>query len=175
MWDKNKFTFLFAILLIGAIIWIVYQNHSFPKTGYINIQDVYNGFDMKKEMEKKYLQTINVREKLLDSLASEMKIVAQKIKTEHEQNKSTIEHFNVKREEYLQRKRTFDEDNAALTKEYDQQILTQLNQYMKDFGESNHFTYVFGNDGNGSLIYGKKSSDITKDMIIYVNKKYKGL
>ena len=83
---------------------------------------------MKKEMEKKYLQTKNIRDKMLDSLAFEVKILAQKIKVEEEKNRSTIEQFNIKREEYLQRKRTYEEDNTALTKEYDQHCLN-ANKY----------------------------------------------
>jgi outer membrane protein len=175
MWTKTNIIILIAIALLASIGWAFYQNQSTPKTGYIIIQDVYNGFEMKKEIEKKFLQTKNMRDKILDSLTFELKMLAQKINGEQEKNKSTVEQFNIKREEYLQRKKTFEEDNTALTKEYDQQILTQLNQYMKDYGESNHFAYVFGNDGNGALIYGKESLNITKEMIVYVNRRYKGL
>jgi outer membrane protein len=175
MLAKNKFTLLTILLLIGAISWIVYQNRSIPKTGYILIQDVYNGFEMKKQMEKKYLQTKNARDKILDSLAFEVKIIANKIKVEEEKNKATIDNFNLKRDEYFQRKQNFDEDNTALTKQYDQEILTQLNQYIKDYAEENHYTYVFGNDGNGSLLYGIETLNITKEVSAFVNDKYKGL
>lgn len=175
MLAKNKFTLLFAILLIAAIGWIIYQNRSIPKTGYIIIQDVYNDFELKKEVEKKYLQTKNARDKILDSLAFEVKMIANKVKAENEKNQETVDKFNLKRDEYFQRKQTFEEDNAALTKQYDQEILTQLNQYIKDYAEANNYTYVFGNDGNGSLLYGIETLNITKEVSTYVNNKYKGL
>lgn len=175
MLAKNKFTLLFAILLIAAIGLIIHQNRSIPKTGYIIIQDVYNGFDMKKEIEKKYLKTKDARDKILDSLAFEVKLIANKVKAENEKNQATIDNFNMKRDEYFQRKQTYDEDNAALTKQYDQEILTQLNQYIKDYAEENNYTYVFGNDGNGSLLYGIEALNITKEVSAYVNNKYKGL
>jgi outer membrane protein len=175
MLEKNKFTVVTVILLIGAISWIIYQNRTIPKTGYILIQDVYNEFELKKEMEKKYLQAKNARDKILDSLAFEVKIIANKIQAEQEKNKATIDHFNLKRDEYFQRKQSYDEDNAALTKQYDQEILTQLNQYIKDYAEANHYTYVFGNDGNGSLLYGIETLNITKEVSAFVNNKYKGL
>jgi len=175
MVTRTNITILIVILLSALTGWLFYNNQGTPQTGYIIIQEVYNGFEMKKEMESKYMQAKNTRGKILDSLALELKALVQQINNEKEKNNSTIERFNNKREEYEQRKKTYEEDNAALSRQYDQQILTQLNQYMKDYAKSKHFAYVFGSDGNGSLIYGDESLNITKDMITHVNKKYKGL
>jgi len=175
MWAKNKYAIQFTFLLILFISWIVYDHQTTPKTGFIIIQDVYNGFDMKKEMEQKYNATRLGRDKILDSLDLELKVLAGKIESEGQKNISTIERFNVKRQEFIHQKQTFEEDNAALTKQYDQQILTQLNQYLKDFGEKNHFTYIFGNDGNGSLVYAADAKNVTTEVIEYINRKYKGL
>ena len=176
MGSKNKFTLLFVIvLLLGAIGVIIYQKQSSPKTGFILIQDVYNGFDMKKENEKKFVQVKNARDKILDSLTLELKILASKIDSEQQKNKATIEEFKMKRDEYVQRKKTYEEDNDALSKKYDQEILTQLNQYVKDYGERNGYTYIFGNDSNGSLMYAKETNNITKEIISFINDKYKGV
>ncbi len=175
MLAKNKILILLVILLVCAISWIVYQNQSTPKTGFILIQDLYSGFNMKKEIEKKYQQTKNARDKILDSLTLELKILAKKVQSEQEKNKLTLEGFNAKRDEYMQRKQTYEEDNNALAKQYDKEILTQLNQYVKDFGEKNHYTYVFGNDGNGSLLYGAEAKNITKQVLEYINDRYKGI
>lgn|ERR1019366_2738940 len=174
MVSKNKFSILLAVFLLAVISWMIYQNQTKPKTGFVLIQDVYNGFCMKKEFEKKYTQTTNARKKILDSLSFELKILLKRIETEKEKNKSTIEEFNTKRAEYVQRKQNYEEDNTALSKQYDQEILTQLNQYVKDYGEQNHYTYVFGNDGNGSLMYAAEAKNITKEVIEFVNNKYKG-
>lgn len=176
MGSKSKFTILFVILLLGAIVGvIVYQQQSSPKTGFILIQEVYNGFDMKKENEKKFVQVKNARDKILDSLTLEFKILAGKIDSEQQKNQSTIEEFRGKRDEYVQRKKTYEEDNDALSKKYDQEILTQLNQYVKDYGEKNGYTYIFGNDSNGSLMYAKETHNITKEIIRFINDKYKGV
>lgn len=176
MSSKNKILILLVVIVFGALTgWIVYQKQSAPKTGFVLIQDLYNGFHMKKEIEKKYQQTKNARDKILDSLSLELKILANKIQSEQEKIKSTIEEFNAKRDEYVQRKQTYEEDNVALAKKYDKEILTQLNQYVKDFGEKNQYTYVFGNDGNGSLLYAKEGENITKQVLEYINNKYNGV
>jgi outer membrane protein len=130
---------------------------------------------MKKEFEKKYATTLNARKKIVDSLTFELNVLLKKIETEKEKNKSSIQEFNTKREEYIQRKKNYEEDNAALTKQYDQEILTQLTQYVKDYGEKNYYTYIFGNDGNGSLMYASETKNITKEVLEFINSKYKGV
>lgn len=163
--------FLLA-LIIG---WFLYVYRTTPKTGFIIIQEVYNGFDMKKETEQKYSKTKMARDKILDSLDLELKILARKIEQEQQKNRNSIDQFNIKRDEFLQRKQTYEEDNTALAKQCDQEILTQLNQYVKDFGKKNHYTYMFGNDGNGALMYADDVKDITKDVTAFINRKYKGM
>ncbi|HPI85881.1 MAG TPA: OmpH family outer membrane protein [Bacteroidales bacterium] len=174
MWAKNRhiLQFLFLTGLLGA--WIVYEHQTTPKTGFVIIQEVYNGFEMKKEIEQKYINVKTARDRILDSLNLDLKTIAKKIEDEQQKNQNTIATFNIKREDFLQRKQTYEEDNAALTKQYDQEILIQINQYIKDFGEENHYTYVFGNDGNGSLMYAVSTKDITKEVIEFINARYNG-
>lgn len=166
---------LVGLLFIGLVGWNIYQHLSIPRTAYILIQEVYNGFDLKKETEKKFLHTKNARDKVLDSLALEVQLLGKKIEAEQEKNTETINQFNTKREEYYQRRKTYEEDNNALSKQYDQEILTQLNQYVKDFGNEHNYTYIFGNDGNGSLMYGKDAKNVTPEVIEYINDKYRGI
>jgi len=175
MVGKNKILFVIILLLLGANAFIIVQYKSSPKTGYVLIQELYNGFEMKKEMEKKYLQVKNSREKILDSLTLELKILSQKIAIEKEKNPETIQSFESKRAEFIERKQMFEEDNNALSQKYDQEILTQLNQYTKDFGKANGYTYIFGNDGNGSLMFSEDSQNITNEVIEFINNKYKGV
>lgn len=171
----KKQTFFFSLVLLGILFFLIYNWYTTPKTGYVLIHELYNGFEMKKEMEQKYKTVADARKKVLDSLSFELKKIANQIQLEEEKNKTAIKNFELKREEYFQRKQAFEEDNAMLSKQYDQEILTQLNQYVKDYSEANKFTYVFGNDGNGSLMYADEKNNITKEVIVFVNNKYKGL
>ncbi|MGQ0829857.1 MAG: OmpH family outer membrane protein [Bacteroidota bacterium] len=172
---KNKTTVIITGLLFCVIGWNIYQDVTSPKSGYILITEVYSGFEMKKEMEKKYLQAANARDKLLDCLALEVKVLGGKIERDQQKNEETIKQFENKRQEFFQRKQTYEEDNNALSKQYDQEILTQLNQYVKDFGEQQGYTYIHGNDGNGSLMYAQEARNITKEVIEFINNKYKGI
>ena len=52
--------------------------------------------------------------------------------------------------------------------------MTQLNEYIEDFGEENKLDYIFGANGTGTIMYGNESKDVTKEVVTYVNKKYVG-
>jgi len=172
---SKTITLLFSAILLGLLALVIYQMKTTPKTGYVVIQDLYNGFEMKKEMEKKYKTTKDARDKILDSLSFELKTIANQIQLEEEKNKETIKQFEIKREEYFLRKQTFEEDNEILTKQYDQEILTQLNQYVKDYSLANNYSYVYGSDGSGALMYGDEKNNITKEVVVFINSKYNGL
>lgn len=162
-----------AIISIAAFLIAEYGNR--PKTGYIVIQEVYARFDLKKELEKKFELTKNTRQKVLDSLAFELKMLAKKIDSEKGKNREDEISYNRKREEFYQRRQTFSEDNDQLSRQYDQEILSQLNQYVSDYGKENNYKYIFGNDGNGSLMHAEESENITKEIIEFINKKYRGV
>jgi len=171
----KKFLFVLAALNILLIAYIAYEKMNKARTGYVLIQDVFNGFELKKDYERKLKATKNSRQQILDSLETELKIMGKRIEAEQGKNKEDINVFTVKRENYFERKKIFEEDNALQAKKYDNEIITQLNQYIKDYGKENNYTYIFGNDGNGSLMYGKEINNITKETIEYVNERYRGM
>jgi outer membrane protein len=162
-----------GFLIIGA--YLVYERMNKPRLGFIVIQQVFEGFSMKKEYENKFTAVKNARLKILDSLQLQLKLVANKLDQQNEKKQEDILEFKNGRDIFMQRKEQFENDNATLSAQYDQEILTQLNQYVKDFGEKNGYTYIFGNDGNGSLMYAEADNDLTKQIIEYVNGRYKGL
>lgn len=171
-----KFFLLTLVALnILLISYIAYEKMNKPQTGYVLIQEVFNGFELKKDYERKLTATKNSRQRILDSLETELKILGKKIEGEQGKNKDDINIFTVKRENYFQKKKIIEEDNALQTKKYDDEIITQLNQYIKDYGKEKNYTYIFGNDGNGSLMYGKEINNITKETIEYVNERYRGV
>jgi outer membrane protein len=80
----------------------------------------------------------------------------------------------IKRDDFIHRQKTLTEDNKQLTSQYDSEIFTQINQYVKDFSKENGYQMVFGSDGNGSLMYGDDQINLTKVITEYINQKYKG-
>ncbi|MFI5136687.1 MAG: OmpH family outer membrane protein [Sphingobacteriales bacterium] len=144
------------------------------KTGYVVIEEVFDSFQMKKEMQKKYEKTKAVSDKILDSLQFELQIIAGRLDKEKTPEKQEVMKFEQKREELYKRKQKAEEDMHNLSKEYDKEIIAQLNQYVHDYGDQNGYVYIFGNDKNGTLMYARDAENITKPVLEYINLKYSG-
>lgn len=174
---KNKIS-LSTVLSIIAIALAVFSAYAVSKQnrkiGYVLVTDLFNEFDLKKEMETKYTNARNARKKIVDSLEIDLSVLSGRIKM----NKASEEDkvlFERKRIEYEQKMQMFDQDNTFMSKQFDEQIIKQLNQYVSDFGKENKYDIIYGNTSSGSIMYGTDDLNITKPVISYINIKYKGI
>ncbi|MBS1650934.1 MAG: OmpH family outer membrane protein [Bacteroidetes bacterium] len=173
---------LTTIVLSGIVCFIalcIYNKMYHTKTAYLEIKKVFNGFQMKKELEKEYEKTQKGRDKILDSLSLNLKLMSKHLNDQKnakvEIPKDEIYQFEYNREEFLKLKKQYQEDNAVLSQKYDNQILAQLTQYVIEYGKKNDYDIILGADGNGSLMYSKETYNISDDIIVYINNKYKGI
>ena len=83
-----------------------------------------------------------------------------------------IRDFELKREEFIMRKQKFEQDQEQLTADYNNQIVSQINQYVKEFGKENAYDVIIGSNGDGTVMYGKEEMDITDEVLNFINQKY---
>jgi outer membrane protein len=161
------------ILIGGAVAWF-YLNT--PKVGYIKIQSVYAEFTLKKELEKKIISVTSARKNILDSM--EIKLKAMNLAFKNIKDNKVLEQkkeeFKEESEQYFLKKKSFTEDNERTRKDYEDQILKQLNQYIYDYGKQHELDFIYGASGNGSMMYGSDKYDITEAILNYVNECYSG-
>ena len=172
----NKTIVIIGIILTGIFsAFAYYIKTAIPKTAYIDVKKVYNEFVLKKELESKLTNVQQTRKTIIDSLELQLKILSKQLEilTKRDEQKENV--FTEKREEYLVKKKQFDEDNQAMTQQYSDQIMKQLNQYVQDYGKANSYTYIYGADGNGSMMYADDKHNITDEVIKFINEKYKGI
>lgn len=168
---------LFSLLTMMGLF--IYHSCFKTKTAYIEIKKVFNGFQMKKELEEKYKVTANGRQKILDSLSFSLKLLSKQL-NDQKNSKTGVDQqlayvFEYKREEFLKLQNQYSQDNAALSQKLDGQILEQLTQYAIEFGKKNNYDIILGAEGSGSLMYAKETYNISDEIIEYVNRKYKGI
>lgn len=151
---------------------------SSSKTAYVNLGKIYNEFELKKSLESKYKNLETLRGSILDSLGMQLNYLSTRIQAEkgvsQEEKENYMQQYEMKRQDYLLKQKNFSESNEAAMKSYTDQIWSQINQYVKDYGKTNGYTYIFGTDGTGAMMYGESSLDITDKMVVYVNERYKG-
>lgn len=145
-----------------------------PKTAYINTQQLYDQFAMKHELEKKYSQTENARKVILDSLQQDLIALSTQMQQQKGVVKTVSERFNVSQENYVTLQARFEQDNLVLSQKYSDEIWTRINLYVKEYGERNGYTYIYGANGGGSLMFAADAHDITFEVSDYINKRYQG-
>ncbi len=159
---------VFCVLGSAIYLWVL------PKTAYVEVANLYDSFEMKKELETKFQKTQKEREKILDSLKTELSFISRKIEISGRKNTSEIEEFYKKRENIELKQQQFDEDTDAMAEEFKSQIWKRLNQYIDDYGKAKGYDYLYGVDNSYTFLYHKKGNDITEDLKKYVEQRYKG-
>ena len=172
-WLRNSLLLIIVgALSVGSAYY--FSKGSAPKLAYVDNTRLFSEFTLKKELEMKLKKTKDARQAIVDSLEFGLKFLSKQIQSEKEKDKDKITLFQVKREDYIQKKKQFEEDNEALAKQYDSQIISQMNQYVKDFGNKNGYAYIFGADGSGFLMFSAEQNNITNEVEVYINGRYKG-
>lgn len=171
---KNTLILLVSFVLIVTIGFVVFYKFYIPKTAYVNIDKVYNNFPLKLELEKKLSITHKERERVLDSLKSDLKLLSMNIESLNKKNTEDINLFYLKRDQLQKKEQQFNEDTEAQLLEYKNQIWKQLNQYIKEYGSEKGYDYIYGVDETYVLLYKKEEYNITEELGIYVNDRYKG-
>jgi len=136
---------------------------------FFDYNEVYNNCELKQKLEKDLLKVGSERKGELDSLQFELSFLSQKI----EQKKSSqieIDRFEEMKNRYLTYQQKYEEENMRLKETYFNQIRKEINDKAKLFAESNGIDYFFAAVGDGSLMYGSPSVDLTEEFKLYVDK-----
>ena len=124
-------------------------------------------------MDAKLKDLQNARTSVLDSLSLVLESYNKRFASTkvNEEDKLNLElaqrEFSIKRQRFV-------EDNETLSNQYQEQILTQLNQYLEDYRKVKRYDYIFGAAGNGSMMAANKAKDITDEVLAYINHRYSG-
>lgn len=160
-----------VVVFIVVFFWLDIKSKG-QKFGYVEIESVYNEFPLKKELEAKLTNVQQARKNILDSLKIQLNAISMSIKSE--KDVQGLQLFQIKKQEFLSKQQNFEEDNQAAMQSYSEQVWKQINQYVKDYGVENKYNYIFGTDGTGALMFASDQEDITKELSVYVNERYKG-
>jgi outer membrane protein len=168
---KNKIFYGYLALSLGLIGTLFYlRSKETKKIGYVTTLKVFEEFALKKELEQDYQKVQIARQTYLDSI----KLNVQTLSVQESKDAIREEKINHLKKAYLLKEDQFDKENENLYSQYNEQIWNQLNQYVQDFGKEQGYDYLLGASGQGSIMYAKENEDVTKEVIEYVNNKYRG-
>lgn len=173
---RNKQFLLIAFFFIAIIavgVWS-YQNTR-SSLGYIDLKRVIEGFNLKKELQRKYSGLLESKKKYIDSLGLQLQNMEVELSSSAKVDTNKTNNFLLKRKHYFDIVKSYDEEYKSTNATFDQQVNSQLNQYIKEYGEEKGYDLIFGSMGDGHLMHGKKDLDLTDQVIEYINVKYSGV
>ena len=172
---NNKFLWLIVLLQLLGLLFIGYLffTKETQQTAFISMGKVVSDFELSKELDAKIKVVQGARKNILDSLEIVVQQLSLKLQKNAASKKEQLE-FDAKRQEYLLKQRQFTEDNQHLQQQYQEQIFKQLNQYIEEYNKDKDYDFIFGAAGNGVIMAAKPGNDITEEIIVFVNKRYKG-
>lgn len=181
MWNKLKNNPINSIVILAMFIAIIVlsvfgftKKDTANKTAYVELAVLFDGFDMKKELESKLKKDLAVKQNDLDSIMFILQGLSNKLNTTKENYNENALQFQQLQNYYVQQKKTFDEYSYTKTDQFDKQILEQLTQYVTDYGKLHDYDYVYGATSTGNIMYAKDTKNITKEVLLFINNKYQG-
>lgn len=167
----------FYIIAITAIALSIISFYNFrnesKKFAYVDLQKVFNEFQLKAELSAKYQNVVEQRQLVLDSLALSLKSY-RNLLNENQSDIFLKQSYNLIAQKYQQKSQEFEDSNQELQQKYNDQIWAQINQYVKEYCSAENLMIVFGGNGTGSIMYVDESKDITNSIINFINAKYNG-
>lgn len=161
------FLAVFAILLSVGGYYFGMQSNNGSKQGFVSNSKLFEKYDGRRESSEALDALIASHKYLLDSMTTAISMMPEKKSEELEEKKKQVLFYH-------QVAKDFEQEQQETSAKYQERIWKQLNQYVYDYGKKNGYTYIYGAQQNGSLMYAEESQDITEDLIEYANRKYSG-
>lgn len=152
---------LLLVILLGTFV--LYQTFLGNKEFvYFNSQEVFENFNMTRELYAEGNKEIKLRQNKIDALYLRInESTSEKLKDSLTQV-LLIENENLK------------EFNQSFTSSESLKIWARINSYANDFIKDSDYHIVVGSMNNSMLIYGEEKRNITQEFLDYINKKYEG-
>lgn len=164
------------IIFALSIVLLISSCQQQQKIAFIDNGKVVNEYYKKKDFEIKFQVKIDRFNKKADSLQQAIQLEAQLW-----QSKATKMNQSKAEEEYqvlVQKKQVQDfqlsNEEKELQKEGQQRldtIVKEVKAFVKDYGKSNGYTFIFGANEAGSVMYGADANDITEAVLKELNSK----
>ncbi len=169
-----KNIFVVVIILVSIV-----SCQQAEKYGYVDNGEIINNYQEKLDVEEKYKAKDEAFTKKTDSVSQAFQLEAQdfQLKSKRMSQKKAQELYDElgQKQQLLQQQLQFEQQQLqqAFNSEIDSVIVIVKN-YIKDYGEANGYTYIFGtSDNSNSIMYGTAQNDLTQTILEGLNEAYK--
>lgn len=166
---------LLAVLLLGTAL----TGCSDDKTAYVDTTTLIQEYAEMKEVEARFTSRSEVMQREFDSIARGFQEDVQAYQEEAESmsqaQRQEMEGQLMQRQQSLQRQQQ--QMGGSLREESDQvidSIVIKVKDFVKDYGQENDYTYIFGSNESANIMYAEEGLDITDEILEKLNAEYEG-
>lgn len=95
------------LVIIGSIYLMINGCKSEKKVGFVKTQQVFSGFNYKKELENNLKAVSTKRKNILDSMELQLNILSKQLNLEKNKDSKMMAEFEAKKELYFKKKEKF--------------------------------------------------------------------
>jgi len=171
---KNILIYSFLLVVVAAAaLWANQQFNRSSKIGWMDLPKVYDQFAYKKQLQKELESRQLATGNKVDSIEMELSVLSN-LMNEDKGKESLINEHRRKGNMLLMQKKKLEEQLEEVRTDFHNKITMQLNQYVRDYAESQNYDLVLSADGSGILMYGERKIELTDNIVAYINKRYMG-
>lgn len=163
---RPHFTIITYCIVISVITgFIVYQltESRYKKIAVADAVQLFNQYDMKKEMEQKEKARLQIISTQVDSIGNKLRM-AQAMK-----NDTSLKNLA---QAYSYLKARLQNEYNQSNEEINEQVWKRLNPVLEEYGKKKKYHLIIGANGMGTVLYNDDYYDVTKELIQYANKRY---
>ena len=160
---KLVLIFLFIQILLIVLFVFAYFGKPAEATYFVDNQQLFNAFQMTKEVKKEGEKEFNQLKKTTDSLYLLLQ----------QPNTSVALRENIS-QKYMQSKERFEIFNQNFATNEIGKIWERISSYSDEYCNSKGYTIVIGKETSKDVLYSDKKRDITDELLTYINSRYAG-
>lgn len=148
------------------------------KLGYVDNNDLINELTEKKDIEAKFKTKVEAFNKKKDSLSSIMEMEAKEFQAKAQRmgQKKAQEAYNslMERRNFIAQQLQQEEQSIQLDSQTQiDSLIKKVKREVKSYAKTNGYTFIFGANEAGSVMYGDDTKNVTADVRKGMNDAYK--
>ena len=165
-----------ALLIILSVgLFSCQQN----KTAYVSNTEIMDGFEKLKQTEENFTKEEAAMKARIDSLVAASGY--QELVQEYQSKQGQMPKAKEKElyDQIMQIQQRLGQQQQMTNQQFQQRkkagmdsLVDTVKEFIKEYGKNNGYTYIYGSNESGNILYGKEDLDITDKIIKALNEKY---
>ena len=149
------------------------------KVAFVDNSKLLNDYQEKKDIEAKLKGQISAYERKRDSISMAFQTEARAFDAQAKtlpQNVAQKKYNELMQKSQILQQHLQQEEQKIQMESQTQMdsLLSKVKKNIKEYGKQKGYTFIFGANDGGSVLYGSEKKDITKEVTEYLNNQYKG-